>query len=159
MAWIGGAIAASVAATAAATNQKDGKRLGQRKESKIALVISIFLIMIGSLVPLGIIVISYYSGDSSLIFIIGIAFMMIFGSLILVFTVMETAYEDEKDPDLSKRGYRGILKRDMISDRNLEEKSYWGNPISAHSSKNYCSQCGSQVEFEDQFCSTCGRRI
>jgi hypothetical protein len=159
MAWIGAIAAASAVA---ATNQKDGKRRRRRKESNLALIFSILLIIIGSMIPLGFIFLSENSGGSFPVFIIGIVFLIIFGSSILIFAVMETAYDEEKDPELSRREFRRESRRDLRSDKNSEDTYYWGNPesdINQRSIKNYCSQCGSQVEYEDQFCATCGRRI
>lgn len=154
MAWM--------AAVLAASNQKDGKRR-HRKESKIAIIFSIILIVIGSLVPLGLIFVSDYSGGSFPVLIIGIVFLIIFGSLILAFAVMETAYDEEKDRDynrsIHRTEFRDTVKRD---EGDSDERIYWGNPeskINQKSIKNYCSECGSQVEHIDQFCSTCGRRI
>lgn len=148
MAWLAPIIAAS---------NKDGKRRRKRTNNKLTLIFSIVLIIIGSLVPLGVIFLSSNSGETFPVFMIGIVFLIIFGSLILAFAVMGTEYEEEDD--CSKRVYQPKPKSSMRDSREIDETFYWGESKLTKSTINYCSQCGSQVEFEDQFCSTCGRRI
>lgn len=162
MGWIGGVVAAT---TIAATANSKGRKRRNRKESKVAIVFSIILIVIGSLVPLVLIFLSDYNGGSFPILIIGIVFLIIFGSLILTFAVMETDYDEEKDREYS-RSINRTDRRDHSNNvrkiEDLDERIYWGNPrskINRERIDNYCSQCGSQVEYIDQFCSTCGRRI
>jgi hypothetical protein len=150
----------------AATNQKSGKRRRHRKESKVAIIFSILLIVIGSLIPLGLIFLSNYSGETFPIMIIGIVFLIIFGSLILTFAFIETAYDEEEDHDINRSYNRNINspeRRDHVRrTRESDDRFYWGNPESKVNQEpviNYCSQCGSQIEYDDQFCATCGRRI
>jgi hypothetical protein len=149
MAWMAPIIAAS---------NKDGrKRRRKGTDNKLTLIFSIVLIIIGSLVPLGVIFLSSTNGETFPVFMVGIVFLIIFGSLILAFAVMETEYEEEDD--CSKRVYQRKPRCSMRDNREIDEKFYWGEPNLTRSTVNYCSQCGSQIEFEDQFCSTCGRRI
>ncbi len=149
MAWMAPIIAAS--------NKEGKKRRRKRTNNKLTLIFSIVLIIIGSLVPLGVIFLSSSSGETFPVFMVGIVFLIIFGSLILAFAVMETEYEEEDDSN--QRVYQRKPSRRIRDNREIDETFYWGEPKLAKSTINYCSQCGSQVEFEDQFCSTCGRRI
>ncbi len=152
MAWI----AAIVAATAAA-NQKAGKRRRKRKENKLALVISLFVIVIGSLIPLGVILLSNYTGDSFPMIIIGIVFLVILGLVIPIVMIVETEYEevDESNSSIIYQQDNSNLPR--RGDRAFDENIHWGSRPSRRVDR-YCSECGSLLNFDDQFCSTCGRR-
>jgi len=153
MAWM----AAIIGATAAA-NQKTGKRQRKRKESKLALVVSIFLLIIGSLVPLGVILLSNYTGDSFPIIIIGIVFLVILGLVIPIVIIVETEYEEADDSNSSTHYQQDNSNLPRRGDRAFEETSHWGSTPSRRVDR-YCSECGSLLNFDDQFCSTCGRRI
>ena len=153
MAWI-----AAIAAATAATNQKGGKRRRNRKENKLALVVSIFLLIIGSLVPLGVILLSNYTGDSFPIIIIGIVFLVILGLVIPIVIIVETEYEEVNDSDSSQHYQQDRVNLPRRGDRAFDENIDWGSKPSRRVDR-YCSECGSLLNFDDQFCYTCGRRI
>jgi len=153
MAWMAAVIGATTAA-----NQKGGKRRRNRKENKLALVVSIFLLIIGSLVPLGVILLSNYTGDSFPIIIIGIVFLVILGLVIPIVIIVETEYEEVNDNDSSQLYQQDRVNLPRRDDRAFEETSHWGSRPSRRVDR-YCSECGGLLNFDDQFCSTCGRRI
>lgn len=153
MAWM----VAIIGATAAA-NQKGGKRQRNRKENKLALVVSIFLLIIGSLVPLGVILLSNYTGDSFPMIIIGIVFLVILGLVVPIVIIVETEYEEVDDSDSSQQYQQDRVNLPRRGDRTFDENIHWGSTPSRRVDR-YCSECGSLLNFDDQFCSTCGRRI
>ena len=152
MAWM----AAIIGATAAA-NQKGGKRQRKRKESKLALVISIFVLVIGSLVPLGVILLSNYTGDTFPMIIIGIVFLVILGLVIPIVMIVETEYEEADDSNSSIHYQQDSPNLPRRGDRAFDQNIHWGSRPSRRVDR-YCSECGSLLNFDDQFCSTCGRR-
>lgn len=153
MAWMAGVIGATVA-----INQKSGKRRRKRKENKLALVVSIILLVIGSLVPLGVILLSNYTGDSFPIIIIGIVFLVILGLVIPIVIIVETEYEEIDDSDSSQHYQQDRVNLPKRGDRAIDENIHWGSKPSRRVDR-YCSECGSLLNFDDQFCSTCGRGI
>jgi hypothetical protein len=150
-------MAAIIGATAA-TNQKGGKKRRNRKENKLALVATIFLLIIGSLVPLGVILLSNYTGDSFPMIIIGIVFLVILGLVIPIVIIAETEYEEADDSNSSIHYQQDNLNLPRRGDRAFDENIHWGSRPSRRVDR-YCSQCGSLLNFDDQFCYTCGRRI
>jgi fatty acid desaturase len=150
-----------VIAAAAACNT--GRR--RKKPNKLVFLFTVIALLMGTFIPLGIILLSTSGGNIQPIFPLLFIILLIFGILILVLVIAEPDQYDEAEDDY----YRESRPR---RDHIRESKSRWvnnweGKPTESHYwgtehqkfTKQYCTNCGVQLEAADIFCSSCGRRV
>ncbi|MHA2226898.1 MAG: hypothetical protein ACXAC8_16915 [Candidatus Hodarchaeales archaeon] len=153
MAWIAPIIAA-------------GPRKRGRKQSKAGIWLSMVILLVGSLVPLGLIFLMNFSGELNggffPILFIGIMVIALFGIMFVAFASNQFEDDDEEfEPDYdsySEARYRRQRARRSYQREPNREDFHWGSKPTP-SDKSFCSQCGTRLEFDDQFCSSCGRRL
>lgn len=143
-----------------------GPRKRGRKQSKAGLWISMVVLLIGSLVPLGFIFLMNFSGELNgsffPILFIGIMVIALFGVMFVAFAANQFDDDDEvfeTDPnDYPEARHRRQRARRSYQREPKRENFQWSSKA-APSNKSFCSQCGERFEFDDQFCSSCGRRL
>lgn len=160
MAWIGGAAAAAAAASSCHTGRR-------KKPNKFLLVLTMLIMVAGIFIPLGFIFLNEFGVNFSFGPMIFLVFFIILG--LSVFALLAaTAYEEDGE-EISEQKYRNppvnfVYRRKPRSSRNdiwevcSTDDMYWG-ASSVKSSKHYCTSCGAQIELDDLFCFSCGRRV
>ena len=157
MAWIGGVVAAAACAN-------DGKR--RRKPNKILLLFIIFSLLLGTFVPL-VMILGMKSYESYSLLPILLMLVIIVGILIsAAFGFSESLDKDEEPeirPDTHSRYSRYPYETEQRQRRvsyqknKLNEDYYW--ETEQKSAKMYCTNCGSRLGADDLFCYSCGWRV
>lgn len=156
MAWMGGVIAAAAAAN------NTGQR--RKKPSKLVLLFTIVTLIMGMFIPLGLIIFNANGGNFLPIFILIVFLMIIIGVLALALAIVEPDHVEAEDDYYRESRPRREYVRESRSRRanNWESKPtkshYWGTEPRKFT-KQYCTNCGVQLEADDIFCSSCGRRV
>ncbi|MFW9779089.1 MAG: hypothetical protein ACFFE8_09575 [Candidatus Heimdallarchaeota archaeon] len=152
MAWIP-AIAAASAASACHTGQ--GKKL-----PKWAVLFIILTMAVGLIIPLGFLVIRSQSSSSLIIMPLVLFCFIMFGVVAMVVVI-----SSEGDEKVSETGIKASYKRRRVQPRKSEylgdpepEWHTW-SPTNRIRKEHYCSNCGSRLDHEDNFCDQCGWEV
>jgi hypothetical protein len=156
MAWIGGVIAATAAA--------DNTRKRRKKPNKLVLLFTVVALLMGTFIPLGLFIMNTNGGNFFPIFMLIVSLMVVVGTLPLALAFTESEYEEVEGYNYRESRPRRDYIQEPTSRRanNWEKKSpesyYWGTePLK--STNQYCTNCGVQLEGNDIFCFSCGRRV
>ncbi|MFW9856957.1 MAG: hypothetical protein ACFFFG_18045 [Candidatus Thorarchaeota archaeon] len=152
MAWIP-AIAAASAASACHTGK--GKKL-----PKWAVFFIILTMAVGLIIPFSFLLVRSQSSSSLIIMPLVLFFFIMFGVLAMVVVI-----STEGDEEVSEPGIKGTHQRRRGQPRKSE---YWGesepesftwSPTNRIRKEHYCSNCGSRLDHENNFCDQCGWEV
>ncbi|MFX0173860.1 MAG: zinc-ribbon domain-containing protein, partial [Candidatus Hodarchaeota archaeon] len=156
MAWMAGAIAA-----ASAANNTGKKR---KRPNKLALIFTIVALLMGTFIPLGLFLINFNGGNFLSILMLIAFLMLIIGALVLTLAIVEPDHDEAEDDyhreSRPRMNYNQKPKPRWINnwENKPTESHYWGTEPQKFT-KQYCTNCGVQLEANDIFCSSCGRRV
>jgi hypothetical protein len=156
MAWMGGVIAAAAAAS------NTGKR--RKRPNKLVLLFTTVALLMGTFIPLGLIMINANGGSFLPIFMLIVFLMVVIGALALALAIVEPDHDEVEDDYYRESRPRREYIQEPKSRRvnNWESKpteSYYWETESQKFAKQYCTNCGMQLEANDIFCSSCGLRV
>jgi len=118
-----------------------GKDHGGRRPSQLGILLSVAVFSIGMFLAFFV----FLAGDISSPMPI-ISFVVLFLTIIMGIVAFTIA------------GISGSSNESERRDNNRMQNISWDNDR-RRTSKEYCPECGSLVEFSDSYCTTCGSRL